>query len=90
MEHDKLEEYKTIVKGELKKIKKQQLEKIYSSEKIEEQISVQRPSYDRIGLGYLLGQLAKKLVERKGPNLKLVKVKEDLNQIESSQFADVP
>ena len=51
---------------------------------------VQRATYDKIGLGYLLGQSAKKIVERKEPNLKPLEVKEDLNKIESSQSTDVP
>ena len=40
---------------------KQQLEKLYtSSEKIEEQLSMQRPSYDKTRLGFfLVNQLRK-------------------------------
>ena len=48
---------------------------------IEEKISVQRPSYDKTGLGYLLGQLAKKFVERREPNPKSLETKEDLSKI---------
>ena len=65
MENATLEKYNTIVKGELVQTK-QQLEKLYTrSDKIEEQICVQRPSYDKTGLGFFLGQSAKKSVERK-------------------------
>ena len=53
------------MKGELTQ-KKQQLEKLYtSSDKIEEHIFVQRPSYDKTRLGLFLGQYAKKPIERK-------------------------
>ena len=50
---------------------KQQLEKLYkSSEKIDEQIFHQRPSYDKTSLGYLLGEkLAKKDEIRIEPDL---------------------
>ena len=42
---------------------KQQLEKLFtSSEKIEEQLSIQRPSYDKTGLGFFFGQSTKKKV----------------------------
>ena len=45
------------------------LEKSYTnSDKIEEQICAQRPSYDKTGLGFFLGQSTKKFVERKEPN----------------------
>lgn len=55
LEHVELEKYKTIVKGELVQTK-QQVDKLYtSSEKIEEQIYVQRPSYDKTRLGFFLG-----------------------------------
>ena len=68
------------MKGELVKMK-QQLEKLYtSSENIEEQISIQRPSYDKAGLGFFLGQSTKKSVERKEPNTS--KVKKDLRKID--------
>ena len=56
IEYAKLEKYNTIVKGELMQTKTQ-LEKLYTSnEKIEEQMSVQRPSYDMTELGFFLGQ----------------------------------
>ena len=55
IEYAKLEKYNNIVKGELMQTK-QQLEKLYtSSEKIEEQLSIQRPSYDKTGLGFFFG-----------------------------------
>ena len=55
IQHVELEKYNTIVKGKLIQTK-QKLEKLYTrSEKIKEQISIQRPSYDKIGLGYLVG-----------------------------------
>ena len=54
MEHVELEKYNTIVKGELTQTK-QQLEKLYTSnDKIDEKMFVQRPTYDKTGLGYLL------------------------------------
>ena len=55
LEHVELEKYNTIMKGELVQTK-QQLEKLYTnSEKIEEHMSIQRPSYDKIELGFFLG-----------------------------------
>ena len=57
-----------------------------SSDNIDEKISIHRPTYDKIGLGYLLGQLAKKSFERKEPCLTWL----DLNKIESSQSIVVP
>lgn len=53
------------MKGEFTQVK-QQIEKIYSSsEKIDEQIFHRRPSYDKIGLGYLIGEKSTKKVEIK-------------------------
>ena len=76
----KINIYTTILKGELVQTK-QKLEKLYtSSEKIEEQLSIQRPSYDKIGLGFFLGQSAKKIIERN--ELGTSKVKKDLNRID--------
>ena len=58
---------------------KQQREKLYtSSENIEEQLSVQRPSYDKTRLGFFLGQLAKKTIERNEPGTH--EVNKDLNR----------
>ena len=58
---------------------KQQLKKLYTnSEKLEEQLFVQRPSYDKTGLGFFFGQPAKKIVDRNEPNTS--KEKEDLNK----------
>ena len=55
LKHVELEKYNTIVKGELVQIK-QRLEKLYTnSDKIEEQICAQRPSYDKTRLGFILG-----------------------------------
>ena len=70
IEYVELEKYNIIVKGELTQTK-QQLEKLYStSEKIDEHTFLQRPSYDKIGLGYLIGEkLAKNVEIRKEPNL---------------------
>ena len=57
------------------------MKKLYtSSDKIEEQMSVQRPSYDETRLGFFLGQSAKKFIERKEPNTP--KVKKDLSKID--------
>ena len=89
MDHVELEKYNTIVKGELTQTK-QQLEKFSSSSgKIDEKMSIQRPTYDKTSLGYLLGQLAKKNIERKELDPKPLEVKEDLNKIESSQSIDM-
>ena len=55
------------------------LQKLYTSnEKIEEQLSVQRPSYDKTRLGFIFGQSAKKTIERNEPGTS--KVKKDLNR----------
>ena len=56
--------------------------KYTSSDKIEEQICAQRPSYDKTGLGFLLGQSAKKSLERK--ELDSLEVKKDLNSDDTS------
>ena len=48
-----------------------------SSEKIEEQLSVQRPRYDKTRLGFFLGQSTKKSIERKKSNN--FKAKKDLS-----------
>ena len=70
------------MKGELVRTK-QQVEKLYtSSEKIKEQISVQRPSYDKTGLGFFLGQSTKKSIERKEPDT--LEVKKDLRKIDDT------
>ena len=42
-------------------------------------MSIQRPSYDKIGLGFFFGQLAKKIVERNYPSTS--KDKKDLSKI---------
>ena len=65
IDYAELEKYISIVKRELVQTK-QQLEKLYTSnEKIKEQISVQRPSYDKTRFGFFLAQSTKKSVERK-------------------------
>lgn len=59
IEHEKLDKYNIIVKGELTQTK-QWLEKLYTSfEKIDEHIFHQKPSYEKIGLGYLLREVKK-------------------------------
>ena len=59
-DHEELHKYNTIVKGELTQCK-QQLEKLYTSrENIDESMSIQRPTYDKTGLGYLFNMSAKK------------------------------
>ena len=53
---------------------KQKIEKLYTnSEKIEEQLFVQRPSYDKTRLGFFFGQSAKKTVEKNEPGTSKVK-----------------
>ena len=80
LEYAKLEKYNTIVKGELMQTK-QKLEKLYTSnEKIEEQLSIQRPSYEKTGLGFFFGQSAKKIVERSEPAT--FELKKDLDRID--------
>ena len=70
IEHAELEKYNIIVKGELTQ-SKQQIEKLYSSnDKLDEKMYVQRPRYDKNGLGYLLSQSAKKSNVRKEPDPK--------------------
>ena len=60
---------------------KQKLDKLYtSSENIEEQLFVQRPSYDKTGLGFFFRQSAKKTIERNEPSTS--KAKMDLNRID--------
>ena len=82
LEHVELEKYNTIVKGELVQTK-HQLEKLYtSSENIDEQISVQRPNYDKNGLIFFLGQSANKSIERKEPDTP--EVKKDLSKIDDT------
>ena len=72
------------MKGELTQ-SKVQLEKLYSNkEKLDEQMLVQRPTYDKTGLGYLFNMFAKKI--ESGSNLK-EKDKSD-DKIESSQSSD--
>ena len=47
----------------------QELEKLYtSSEKIAEQLLIQKPSYDKTGLGFFFGQSTKKTIGRNEPN----------------------
>ena len=61
---EELHKYNTIVKGELTQCK-QKLEKLYSSkENLDDSMSIQRPTYDKIGLGYLFNMFAKKLETR--------------------------
>ena len=63
---------------------KHQLEKLYTgSEKIEEQISIQRPSYDKTRLGFFLGQSTMKSDVRKELDPKSLEVKKDMNMIKS-------
>ena len=70
------------MKGELVQTK-QQLEKLYTSnDKIEEQICVQRPSYDKTRLGFFLGQSVKRSIERK--ELDILEVNEDLRKIDDT------
>ncbi len=47
---------------------------------------VQRPNYDKDGLGYLLNQSTKKSELRKQPDPKPLKVREDLNKIDSKSI----
>ena len=62
---------------------KEQLEKLYtSSDKIEEQICAQIPSYDKTGLGFFLGQSSKNPVETKEPITP--KVNKDLRKIDDT------
>ena len=79
--HEELQKYNTIVKGELTQ-RKLSLEKLYSSRgNIDEQMSVQRPTYAKTSLGYLFNMSIKK--PKSGSNLK-EKDKYD-DKIESSQ-----
>lgn len=90
-ENVELEKYNIIVKGELTQAR-QQLKKIYSSsEKIDEQLSYQRPSYDKTGLGYLIGEKSAKKVEiKKEPDPVVESPKEsNLSKIESSITIEV-
>ena len=60
IQHIELEKYNTIVKGELTQTK-QQLEKLYSSSgKIDEKMSIQRPTYDKMSPRYFINLSAKK------------------------------
>ena len=62
--------YNAIVKGELTQCK-QQLKKLYSSrEKLDDSMSIQRPTYDKTGLGYLINMSAKKPKIRSYPKEK--------------------
>ena len=62
---------------------RQQLEKLYtSSDKIEEQICAQRPSYDKTGLGFFLGQSTKKPIETKEHIT--IEINKDLRKIENT------
>lgn len=91
IENAELEKYNTIVKGELTQAK-QQLEKLYSnSEKIDDKIFYQRPSYDKTGFRYFIGEKSDKKVEiRKEPDLIVESPKEsDLSKIESSTTTKV-
>ena len=59
-DHEELLKYNTIVEGELTQCK-HHLEKLYSSrENLDDSMSVQRPSYDKTSLGYLINMFAKK------------------------------
>ena len=83
---EELHKYNTILKGELTQCK-QQLEKLYSSrENIDDSISMQRPTYDKIGIVYIFNMSAKKLEIRSDPK---EKGKSD-DKIESSQSSDKP
>lgn len=78
LQYNELEKYNIIVKGELTQWK-QQFERLYSSsEKIDEHISIQRPSYDKNGCGYLMGKKsAKKYEARREPHLEIHQPMED-------------
>ena len=81
-----LQKYNTIVKGELTQ-SKVQYEKLYSrKENLDESMSIQRPTYDKIGIGYLFNISMKKL--KSGSYLK-EKDKFDDN-IESRKSSDKP
>ena len=85
-DHEELHKYNTIVKGELIQCKKK-LEKLYSiREKLDDSMSIQRPTYDKTSLGYLFNMSTKK--PKSGSNMK-VKDKSD-DKIESSQSFDNP
>ena len=74
------------MKGELTQCN-QQLWKLYSSrEKLDDSMSIQRPTYDKTGLGYLFNMSAKKPEIRSNP-----KEKDKFHdKIESSQSSDKP
>ena len=59
-DHEELHRYNTIVKGELNQCK-QKLEKIYSRrENLDDSMSIQRPTYDKTSIGFLINMFAKK------------------------------
>ena len=67
----------TSLKWELTQAK-QQLEKLYtSSEKIDEHIFHQRPSYEKIGHGYLLGEKSAKKDEVRIQPYSITKIPKD-------------
>ena len=74
------------MKGELTQCK-QQLEKLYSSrEKLDDSMSIQRPSYDKTGLGYLINMSVNK------PEIRLDPKEKDKfdDKIESSKSSKKP
>ena len=59
-DHEELHKYNTIVKGELTHCK-QHLEKLYSRrENLDDSMSIQRPTYGKTSLGYLINIFVKK------------------------------
>ena len=59
-DHEEFHKYNTIVKGELTQCK-QQLEKLYSRrERLDDSMSIHRPTYDKTSLGYLINMSTKK------------------------------
>lgn len=85
VDHEQLMKYSAIVKGELTQ-SKEQLEKLYSArERLDEHISIQKPTYDKTGIGYLCNMSAKKLET----DLTNLEEKEKSNdKIESNQSLD--
>lgn len=94
IEHAKLQKYNTIVKGELPQAKQHIENLYYRSEKINEQLFYHRPSYDKTGLGYFIGEKsAKKSIARKELDLVVETPKpkkNDLHDIELSKPKEVP
>ena len=84
--HKELYKFNKIVKGELTQCKKQ-LENIFSSrEKLDGSMSIHRPFYEKITLGYLINISTKKLEVRTDPK---AKDKSD-DKIESNEFSKKP